>query len=105
MDLCVSRHVGAPLRRILADEVVRLSPLFLEAAHHRLACGAHEVHAQCDRFYGRLCVGFRIRLAFRQHQHGFASGEIEAVAGTARKEMDVLVALAAIRFEVKGSFP
>ena len=71
-DLRVGRDIGAPLRRIFADEVVRLSRLLIEAAHHGFTRRAHEAHSQRDGLYGRLCVVFRIRIGFRQHQHGFA---------------------------------
>ena len=46
VHLRVGRHVGPPLRRIVADEVIRSSGQFLEPAYERRGVGGHDRHAQ-----------------------------------------------------------
>ncbi len=41
LDLWIGGHVGAPLRAILADEVIRLAGELVEPGHHGLARSAH----------------------------------------------------------------
>ncbi len=95
-DFAVGRHVPSPLRRIAADEVVRLAGELVDAACEGLARGAHEAHTQRDAF----CI----RGGLREHQHGFVRSQIEAVARTAREETHILVRLAAIRLELQRQF-
>src|SRR5256885_16435778 len=56
LDLRIGRHVSAPLRRILADEVVRFAGELVKPAHRRLGRSTHEVHAQRDGLHWCLRI-------------------------------------------------
>ena len=110
MHLGIGRHIGAPSRRILADEVVRLAGEFVAPAHKWLARRTHEAHAEHGRIRLNPPVGtrlraahvaFRVRARLREDEDRLAGGEIKIVAGTARKEAHVLMRLAAVRLELE----
>src|SRR6266849_8397299 len=90
LHLRVGRDVGPPLRRIVADEVIRLSGKLLKPADARLGRHTHEAYTEYD-----------IRVRPCEHEHRLVGGEIEAVAGAAREEAYVVVRLATIRLEVQ----
>ncbi len=103
-------NVGVPLAGIVADEVVALAFLLARSGNVRCGIGADQLHAQHGRVLigrfevGRLQIGeaFTIQRASRcaaQAQHGFIPGEEQSVALSAREKLDLLVALALIRFE------
>src|SRR5438309_7630981 len=111
VDLGISRDVGPPLRRILADQIVCFSWQFFPPAHEGLGRGTDEAHAHHDWCPSRLCatplgraaqVAFCVRVRLCQYEHRLARREIEAVAGTACEEAYVLVRLSVIRLEVQG---
>ena len=111
LDLGVGRDVGAPLRGIVADEVVRLSRELVEPGHQRRGRGTHEVHADHVGNHLRsrraplaivVPVSFSIRVRPCEQEDHLAGGQIEAVAGTACEEANLRVRLAAIRLEVQG---
>src|SRR5438552_8599719 len=110
VDLGVGRDVGAPLRRILADQIVCFSWQFFPPAQEGLGRGTHKTHAHHDWRPSRLRakplrraaqVAFCVRVRLCQYEHGLARREIEAVAGAACEEAYVLVRLALIRLEVQ----
>src|SRR5439155_3467335 len=111
VDLGIGRDVGAPLRRILADQIVCFSRQLVEPAHEGLGRGTDEAHAhhgwrpsglRATPLRRPARVAFCVRVRLCQYEHRLARREVETVAGTAREEAYVLVRLALIRLEVQG---